>query len=367
MRLSLEYMELRSENLILQGKYKMLWHSAYWVMATLLLFLVFSNRNYDITIRMLVALIITFTSLGVSYIINYFLIPRFLFSGKYFRFFYYLGASVLVSMWISYLSIIFIVWYASLFTKNLKFPNNTDVILLLSGSYIIILFAAIIHFIKETYTRQLERDRMARQKSEAELKLKEMRLKLLQGQLHPHFLFNMLNNIYGLWMENSRTTPDVILKLSGLLDFMLYECNNEMIPLHKEVHLIKNYIDLEMLRHDSRLLLELDLPKDDINWQITPLILFAFVENAFKHGANRSSSSCHISISLKQVEHALILKVANSYSETATVDINNVRGIGLKNVKERLDILYPNRHQLDIVRHNGVYEVLLVLEKKQLV
>jgi LytS/YehU family sensor histidine kinase len=251
-----------------------------------------------------------------------------------------------------------ILWYTSSHFQGVLLPNKTDLLLLISGSYIIILFATIVHFIKETYTRQIERDRIARQKAEADLKLQEARLKLLQGQLHPHFLFNMLNNLYGLWMEKSNTTPEVILKLSSLLDYMLYQCNNDKIPLQKEIDFIRNYIELESIRHDQRLNVELNLENYDENFQIAPLILFVFVENAFKHGANRNSGDSHISLSLSSKGSLLNFSISNNYSSH---DSGN-EGLGLNNVIERLEMIYKDKHKLAIDDKSGTYQVTLDIE-----
>jgi len=204
----------------------------------------------------------------------------------------------------------------------------------------------------------MERDRIARQKAETELKLQEARLKLLQGQLHPHFLFNMLNNLYGLWMEKSDATPDVILKLSALLDYMLYNCDKEKVTLREEMQFIRNYIDLEAIRHDSRLKLDINLPDFNQNQMIAPLILFAFVENAFKHAANKNTGETYISISLRTSANSVDFRVTNNFTpneETST-------GIGLKNVEERLNLIYNSRYKLNIDKKNKQYNVWLSLE-----
>jgi LytS/YehU family sensor histidine kinase len=232
--------------------------------------------------------------------------------------------------------------------------------LLISGSFLIITFAAIIHFIKETYTKLIERNRAEQQKTETELKLQEAKLKLLQGQLHPHFLFNMLNNLYGLWIENSKSTPDVILKLSSLLDYMLYECNKDKVPLKDEVQFINNYIELERLRHDDRLKVELQISEILDNHMIAPLILFCFVENAFKHGANKTSGESNIYIHLKFKNDLLEFDVQNSFVQSNMPKTSS--GVGLKNVQERLNLLYPNEHNLQLVENNGVYRATLSLK-----
>lgn len=346
------------ENIITPNKFKGLWRFLYWLFAAMLLFFVFSNSRFDFVVRIGVVLVLTIMSFGLSQLINSFLVPNYLFKGRYFLFFYLLFGSVLVSIWVNMLCIMVILWYTVTHFEGTLLPNSTDLTLLISGSYIIILFAAFVHFIKETFYRQMERDRIARQKAETDLKLQEARLKLLQGQLHPHFLFNMLNNLYGLWMEKSDTTPEVILKLSSLLDYMLYQCNIDKIPLKKEIGFIQNYIELESIRHDQRLKVEMNLENYDENFQIAPLILFVFVENAFKHGANRNSGESHISLNLSSKERHLNFSISNNYS----INAKSNEGLGLNNVIERLEMIYKDKHKLIIDDKNGTYKVSLDIE-----
>jgi hypothetical protein len=204
----------------------------------------------------------------------------------------------------------------------------------------------------------MEHERISQQKVETELKLKEAQLKLLQGQLQPHFLFNMLNNLYGLWMERSDATPEVILKLSALLDYMLYECNQEKVPLKNEVQFIRNYIDLETIRYDNRLKLNINFPDSIDNQTIAPLILFSFVENAFKHGANRNSGESNISINLISTNRSIDFVVVNNFTPSDSTST----GIGLKNVEERLNLLYRNKYRLIITTENNQFTVSLHLE-----
>ncbi len=356
-------MDFAKTNNLISNRHQWVLQPLYWIIAALLLFFVFSNNQNDLSVRIMVVTVLTIMSFLLTKVINSYLIPRFLFEGKYFLFIYQLLLSIVVTIWINSMCVVLIIWHIASKSPESGFPDRTDLILLLSGSYIIILFATIIHFVQESYKRTIERDRVNRLKTETELKLKDARLQLLQGQLHPHFLFNMLNNLYGLWIEKSDTTPAVILKLSSLLDYMLYRCDKEKVPLNEEVCFIKNYIDLELLRHDNRLQLETDMPTQDKTLLIPPLILFSFVENAFKHGVNKTSDDSLISIHLKMHDKQLQFKIENTYDKTAQNDKNN--GIGLKNVKERLQLIYPEKHNVIINQNNGIFKVELNIELKQ--
>ncbi|MDX9846729.1 MAG: histidine kinase [Tenuifilaceae bacterium] len=332
--------------------------ATYWAAAALLLFFVFSNRSYDISIRALVVAVLVLMSFGLTQFINQFLVPKYLFTGRHFLFGYLVLATFIASIWVNLSCIIAIIWFTLKTQTGIALPTVSDLILLVSGSYLVILFATFVHFIKETFARQQERDRIARQKTETDLKLQEARLQLLQGQLHPHFLFNMLNNLYGLWMEKSGQTPEVILKLSSLLDYMLYECNQEKISLSKEVDFIQNYVDLESIRHDARLRLELDFPKTPQDILIAPLLLFVLVENAFKHGVYRNSGVSHISVSLSITSSMLNFVVRNNFKKSNSAN----PGIGLLNLRERLNLLYPSRHTLNVSRCDEVFTASLQID-----
>ena len=348
-------MSMLNEHTLLVQKSSWLWQTIYWAVASLLLFFIFSNQQYDLVIRVPVVLVLTLMSIGVTQLINRYLIPRFLFQRHFFRFFYLLLFTIVFSIWVNILCIILILFYTTVHFRGSALPNDTDLILLLSGSYITIFFATVVHFIVESYSKLIERDRIERQKTETELKLKEAKIKLLQGQLHPHFLFNMLNNLYGLWMEKSESTPDVILKLSALLDYMLYECDKERVPLEQEVQFLKNYIDLESIRHDSRLSLNVQLPDSYQNAEVAPLILFTFVENAFKHGVNRNTGDSRMNVCISYKINSIHFAINNNYSPSK----NSSQGIGLENVKERLNLLYPGKHELKIDTQNNIFSVEL--------
>lgn len=194
---------------------------------------------------------------------------------------------------------------------------------------------------------------------------RDAELQFLRAQIHPHFLFNTLNNLYGLSLRQSPHTPDSILKLSGLLDVILYDCHGERIALAKEISLIGMYIDLEKLRHEpGRLDLQFrhaDLPDEA---QIAPLLLLPFVENAFKHSANGSTGPVFINIDLFMRENVLHFQVENSrdpaYHDNKPVD---KKGIGLRNVEKRLQLLYPGRHSLRKILGETSFLIVLQIDR----
>jgi two-component system, LytTR family, sensor kinase len=187
-------------------------------------------------------------------------------------------------------------------------------------------------------------------------------LELLKSQVQPHFIFNTLNNIYMLSLKGSPQTSDMIYRLSALLSYMLYDAKEETISIDKEVDYIKNYINLEKIRYGERLDVQLNVYNNVKGVRVPPLLVLPLVENAFKHGVSRSltDSWVHIDISLKN--KSLIFKIENSISEEK-VDTNGFgNGLGLENLKQRLEILYPDSFELKTMQDECSYLAILRLD-----
>ena len=192
----------------------------------------------------------------------------------------------------------------------------------------------------------------------------------LKAQLSPHFLFNTMNNFYGLAVKKSNALPNLMLQLSDLMRYSLYETKNEIVSLENEVGYLLNYIELEKIRLEDTLQLEFNFDKEKIRmFDITPLILIVFVENAFKHSKNTNNQSIKIEINLNiDSNNYLFFTVENNFSENNLKDIKftNESGIGIENVKKRLSILYPNDfHILKISNDNGIFKVALKIKLNQ--
>ena len=189
----------------------------------------------------------------------------------------------------------------------------------------------------------------------------ETEMKFLKSQINPHFLFNTLNNIYTLTVIKSDDAPEQLLKLSGMLRYMLYECNTDRVPLQKEVDYIRNYIDLKRLKDSRGLNIEVDLPEQTSDLQIAPLLFIPFVENAFKHSKVEDLEKGWIKIRLITENRKVSLVVENSIPENDyTKDV--VGGIGLKNIERQLELTYPDRHELKMQAVDGIFRVALVIE-----
>jgi len=205
----------------------------------------------------------------------------------------------------------------------------------------------------------LNYQKVINEKLESELKLRDTELKLLKSQIHPHFLFNTLNNLYSLSLEKSEKTPEIIIKLSDLLSYITYDCNSEKVSLEKEVDFIQSYIELEKLRYDKTLIINTSIVGDYKNKFIAPMILHTFIENSFKHGASKDTGNPRIDINLTLNDNWLNFNVFNS---KVIEDDKSVTGIGIENAKRRLQLIYPNRHSLEIVSNRNTFNVFLEIQ-----
>jgi hypothetical protein len=222
-------------------------------------------------------------------------------------------------------------------------------------TYVIVsfLFVTSCKFFKDGYiTQQFEAEKK-RQQLMAEVNN-------LKSQIAPHFLFNTLNNLYGLAVEKSDKLPGLMLRLSDLLRHSLYETQKPLVPISEEISTLKSYIELESVRLEDNLKLQfLNTVPDDAQHQISPLILIVFIENAFKHAKRVESAAVNIYIKTTLENDWFTLTIRNNYNNTNEVSSN---GIGLVNVKRRLDVLYPNQqHEFSIDKDGTFYTVNLKL------
>jgi len=241
-------------------------------------------------------------------------------------------------------------------------PASFNIIYLIAGNYLVVLFAVTIKLINQWYKMDNKNLQLEKRSVEIELKLKEAELKLLKAQIHPHFLFNTLNNLYGLVLAGSKNAPDIVLKIAALLDYMLYHSNKPFVRLSDEIQNIKNYIELEKLRY-SNLVIQL-LEKGGFEHQlIAPMILQPFVENAFKHGISNDVDNQWLKITIELREDHLNFFVKNPKSIELNIDNTGYsEGIGLENVKKRLNIIYSDRHKLEIQENPDTFTVNLQIE-----
>jgi LytS/YehU family sensor histidine kinase len=216
---------------------------------------------------------------------------------------------------------------------------------------------------------KLVRASMQKQVDDANIaaKQKESELNLLQSQLSPHFLFNTLNNLYGISITQHERVPALLLKLSDLLRYSVYDTKKPFVPLKEELDYINNYIDFEKIRISDRLVLQTDIQKiTDATVMVAPMVLVVFIENAFKHSKNTLEQKIYIAISLKTADGSIIFTVKNSFDSNPNRGnaIKEHSGMGLANTIKRLGLLYGNDYALEQFNNNGLYTVRLRLKIK---
>jgi len=199
-----------------------------------------------------------------------------------------------------------------------------------------------------------------KEKLEIENRTLQSELSLLKAQIHPHFLFNTMNNLYALSVSQSEKTSEGIAKVSDLLRAVLYDCNEVFIEFEKEVLLIRNYLDLQKLRYDDRLALEFEIEGDASGMRVAPMLFITFIENCFKHGSSNDPDLPWIRIFFRISGSIITFSAANSKPAVAHVFADK-GGIGVENVKKRLEILYRNNYELDISEADLYYKVELTL------
>lgn len=215
-----------------------------------------------------------------------------------------------------------------------------------------------------TFPLQLIKNWFKQHELEQQLKTHQLEaeLRFLKAQVNPHFLFNALNNIYALSFIQSEKTPDMILKLSDMMSYMLYDCKSDEVLLTTELTYLDNYIDLQQLKKDGALSVSFEYSGKMEGVQIPPMLFIPFFENAFKHGNLENTISGWLKSRLEIKDDFLYFSISNTLPKIRQSYPKG--GVGLENIKERLHLIYGNRHQLSILHEKEIFVVDLVLELK---
>ena len=188
-------------------------------------------------------------------------------------------------------------------------------------------------------------------------------LRFLKSQINPHFLFNTLNNLYALTLKKSDKAPEIVIKLSEMMRYMLYECNEKQVLLSKEVNYLRNYLDLEALRQGKNVRINFEVKGNVSEQMIAPLMFIPFLENSFKHGLNNHISTGFVDIILEVEDYKVQIFIENSKAPSMPKPIGRKSGgIGLVNVRRRLDLLYPNKYHLKIDDNPNTYKVTMDID-----
>ncbi len=283
-------------------------------------------------------------------VISYFLLPHFFYKKRFWLFF----ASVLLLL----SGVIFIeelvleqIFYPN--SRGKSFPGFIHTLLEISPTILILVG---FKFAWDAQQKQKELEHLNTMVAESQLQF-------LQSQVNPHFLFNNLNNLYSYALENSPKTPKIILELSDLLRYMLYDCKEKWVSLTKEIDYLTNFIRLQELQIEDRGTVNFSIQGQASDKLIAPLLLVVFVENCFKHSTSSMTENILININLQITGDQLRFSCANAYSENGNTQSLS-KGIGLENVQTRLNLLYREAHKLTIKTDNNTYLVDLRLDLK---
>ncbi|GAA3775233.1 sensor histidine kinase [Flavobacterium ginsengiterrae] len=191
----------------------------------------------------------------------------------------------------------------------------------------------------------------------------EAQIKILQDQINPHLMFNILNHIHILMQSNVQLASVLLVQFSDILRYQLYECNKEYVPLHLEIKYLKDLIAVEETRWGNELEVKSKWNIEDGQLQIVPLLLVPLIENAFKHVSRLPNHKGYVHVLCEQINHQLYFKIENSHTEQYK-KLSKNQGLGLENVKKRLSIQYPEKHELNIIKTDSDFTVTLVLDLK---
>jgi len=338
---------------------RILSHVGFWLFILAFFTFIFGIRKGEGYLKIFHILLGTLpVDIGFTYLILYFLIPKFLLRRKYLYFFLLLFISFSVVVVIEW-TINFYVMYPWVYEDWPKWKSSMHYLsgdafgLYLSIGFVVLLASAI-KLVKQWFESQ-------QSKADLEIQNRRSELALLRSQVNPHFLFNTLNNIDALIRKDPDKASDSVLKLSGIMRYFIYEANTEKVPLQKEVDYLESFIELQRLRYKNTSFISYTRSGETEGIMIAPMLFVPFVENAFKHGTRRSLIP-GISISLAITPGKVRLEVWNYFEGNGNGNNHIGPGIGLVNVEKRLQLLYPDRHNLEIVKKDDRFIISLEIQ-----
>ncbi len=300
------------------------------------------------------------TDILCVYVVLYLLIPRFLLTKKYILF------STLSVIWIAvmvvfiaipfqYMGLTEVLDYKAIIPDFYPFFKR-NIVEIVTLKFMITGIAAAIKISKVWLVSQKRQQKLFTEKLETELKLREAELKFLKSQINPHFLFNALNNLYSLTLTKSDKAPEVVLKISALLDYVLYECNVPLIELERELESIRNYIDLQTIRYGTKTNISFKTSGQTASCRIAPLLILPLVENAFKHGLDKTIGSGYVDIITDVSDNELKVSVKNTLNGENN---HEGEGIGIKNLRKRLELQYPGKFTFELTQTETEFQAYL--------
>ncbi|WP_406683425.1 histidine kinase [Seonamhaeicola sp. MEBiC1930] len=331
-------------------------HILFWsgVLLFYTYFFGFDNDNFNYVLSF--SLFLMPITIATTYVFIYKIIPEYLITKQYVRFCFYTFCTLTISAYLIVVSVFYGLIYLSNFDYADMAPISRSLLFVATAVYLVVIIASGYKLLKLNLKHTQETSKLENKILEAQLKLKEQELNYLKMQIHPHFLFNTLNTMYGFALKKANETPEMILKLSNLLDYLLYKVDKPFVLLTEDINHIKDYIELEKMRFNQTLNINFTTDNISEDIKIAPMLLLPFIENSFKHGTLKNGKLKIIS-SIKCEENKIYFNIENTFSEEE--ELKN--GIGLTNIKKRLDLLYKDKYNFKIDNKNGIFKVNLTL------
>ena len=330
-------------------------HIIFWAVSFYILLINHSSSSEIQKIDIIYVSVFLIAPVFCVYVNFYLLIPRYFQNGKYLLYTATLILLIFISVGIHYFSFNVLVDFLFNNYYLISYVDNWQIIRTL---IIFIGITTLAHLSRSWF--ELYESRVKLQEVEKEKALYQ--LESLRAQINPHFLFNSLNSLYSLALKQSPITPDTILKLSDVLRYVIYESNTENVELTKELEFISNYIELQKLRTHMAGVVSYKIDGVAANKKIVPLIFIVFIENAFKHGLKGDVANQYIRIVFNIYDDTVEFRSENNTGQGSHISGNDHIGLGLENVRKRLELVYKDRYQLDIESGSGNYSVYLKIK-----
>jgi len=336
---------------------RIFWHSFFWICSILFfVFIAHSNGRYSVQHEMIFWGLFGVINISLFYLNFLLLIPLFFNKKQY---------------WLYILSVFIAIFIYGVGKYGVGLVFEKDILIHMRPKgrpeattfvpyFISTLFSSLV-FLFLSFVLKLSVDWILNERIQRDLENQRLSAELafLKSQINPHFLFNSLNSIYSLAYQKSDTTPEAILKLSEIMRYMLYECNDNKVDLTKELQYLQNFIDLQKIRFGNKAYIDFKIEGKVTNQKIVPLLLIAFIENAFKYGINPNFDDCIVEITLQVTDTGIRLYVFNKKVQDSLMEST---GIGINNTSERLKHLYPEKHILQISENKETYSVTLSIQ-----
>lgn len=334
-------------------------HLSFWLLFVLIGSFIFSyQQNFPYSFFLLNFVVHLPVFVLFSYGVVYLLVPKLLLNKKYWQFFASLFLATCTAAMLRILVGKYV--YYALFIPEVLHPKEWFNIEIFFLNLIWIIGTTITFAMFKYYKNWMTSQTQA---NEAERKHLSSELQVLKAQLNPHFLFNTFNNLYVLSLQKSDKTPIAISKMSDLFHYILYECNSVEVPVSKEVKLIEDYIQLEELRYSDKLSITFDKDVDNLDCMIPPMLLYTFIENCFKHGCSNDPGLSWIKLRISVNNCRFVFEASNSVPKSVSQSKNSGGGVGLANIRRRLELIYPANHNLEIRKEDREFHVRLEIFK----